>query len=273
MQLMSSSKVLAKDYDRADLRDVSQSIGQETFFRTYETFLEHSIGVDDYLVVALNGAQPGDPAVLMCSTRLARTFSTLYIDVLHKFDPNGFLLKAVGVSDRVRNTPLWGDRHYPDLYKAWVKTSAAIIDCYSYMYHSNDTCYYIQYYRNAQQASFTPADLISIKQSEAPLARAIAAHFEILSLPESPVHISPEFLGRVLKDIPATSALSERENQVCSLILMGNTSESIALRLGISRNSVLTYRRRAYERLNITSQHELFVAVIQHVSQTDMKLV
>lgn len=52
-------------------------------------------------------------------------------------------------------------------------------------------------------------------------------------------------------------ALTERERQVCALIALGVGSEGIGLRLGISINTVLTYRKRAYTRLGITSQNEL----------------
>lgn len=51
--------------------------------------------------------------------------------------------------------------------------------------------------------------------------------------------------------------LSARELQVCTHIARGLTSEGIALELGISINTVLTYRKRAYGRLNITTQNEL----------------
>ncbi|MFN7001140.1 MAG: LuxR C-terminal-related transcriptional regulator [Elioraea tepidiphila] len=52
--------------------------------------------------------------------------------------------------------------------------------------------------------------------------------------------------------------LTRREREVCRGILSGLSSEGIALSLGVSRNTVLTLRRRAYARLGITSQAELF---------------
>jgi DNA-binding CsgD family transcriptional regulator len=52
-------------------------------------------------------------------------------------------------------------------------------------------------------------------------------------------------------------ALTPRELEVCTQIARGLTSEGIALELGISRNTVLTYRKRAYARLKITAQNEL----------------
>jgi len=52
--------------------------------------------------------------------------------------------------------------------------------------------------------------------------------------------------------------LSPREIEVCIRIMLGVTSEGIGIDLGISRNTVLTYRKRAYARLNISSQNQLF---------------
>jgi DNA-binding CsgD family transcriptional regulator len=53
--------------------------------------------------------------------------------------------------------------------------------------------------------------------------------------------------------------LSQREKQVCARILHGLTSLGIALELGISEETVMTYRKRAYERLSIGSQRELLL--------------
>jgi DNA-binding CsgD family transcriptional regulator len=52
--------------------------------------------------------------------------------------------------------------------------------------------------------------------------------------------------------------LTLRERDVLSRVMLGVTSEGIALDLGIGLNTVLTYRKRAYARLGVTSQAELF---------------
>lgn len=51
--------------------------------------------------------------------------------------------------------------------------------------------------------------------------------------------------------------LTDREREVCALIALGVSSEGIALRLALRLNTVLTYRKRAYKRLGISSQNEL----------------
>lgn len=58
-------------------------------------------------------------------------------------------------------------------------------------------------------------------------------------------------------------ALPPRERQVCAGILEGLSSEAIALRLEVSINTVRTFRKRAYARLEISSQNELMRLVTQ----------
>ncbi|WP_409019382.1 helix-turn-helix transcriptional regulator [Brevundimonas vesicularis] len=55
-----------------------------------------------------------------------------------------------------------------------------------------------------------------------------------------------------------------RESQVCARIIYGMSSTGIALELGISEETVMTYRKRVYQRLGIATQREL---LIWYVSQ------
>lgn len=53
--------------------------------------------------------------------------------------------------------------------------------------------------------------------------------------------------------------LTERERKVCALALAGVSIEGSAYELGIKKSSIITYRRRAYARLGISSLNELFL--------------
>lgn len=53
--------------------------------------------------------------------------------------------------------------------------------------------------------------------------------------------------------------LPRREAQVCSRILYGMSSLGISLELGVSEETVMTYRKRVYHRLNIATQRELLM--------------
>ena len=70
--------------------------------------------------------------------------------------------------------------------------------------------------------------------------------------------VSQSFVARVEARLSyAYPMLTSRERAVCARTLGGMTAEAIALDLGIGQSSVLTYRRRAYQRLGISSIHQL----------------
>lgn len=79
--------------------------------------------------------------------------------------------------------------------------------------------------------------------------RALLREDELRTLP---------FLERiVIRLANAEPGLTTREGAVCARTLAGMTAEGIALDLGISAASVLTYRRRAYRRLGISGINQL----------------
>jgi len=57
--------------------------------------------------------------------------------------------------------------------------------------------------------------------------------------------------------------LSDREQQVIRYVLRGHSSESISYHLDISVTTVKTHRKRAYAKLNISSQSELLSQFLQ----------
>ncbi len=70
--------------------------------------------------------------------------------------------------------------------------------------------------------------------------------------------VVPEPLAGLERRLAALAAgLTPRELAVCARTAAGQTAEAIALDLGIRPTSVVTYRRRAYGRLGITSGYQL----------------
>lgn len=70
--------------------------------------------------------------------------------------------------------------------------------------------------------------------------------------------------------IDATDAgLTYREMQVCARILLGVSCVGIALDLGIAEETVTTYRKRAYQRLEIGCQRELLLWYVNQLGGSD----
>lgn len=65
-------------------------------------------------------------------------------------------------------------------------------------------------------------------------------------------------LNQALLSQGTLAFLSERERQVCEATLAGKKAEAIAHELGVAASSIVTYRKRAYEKLGISSRAQLF---------------
>jgi DNA-binding CsgD family transcriptional regulator len=57
------------------------------------------------------------------------------------------------------------------------------------------------------------------------------------------------------------ASLTGREREVCARAVIGMTVEATSIDLGIARSSVLTYRKRAYQRLQVSGPYELCALV------------
>ena len=58
--------------------------------------------------------------------------------------------------------------------------------------------------------------------------------------------------------------LSQRERELVQLVLAGHPTANIAERLGITVGTAKNHRRRIYEKLDITTERELFLQFFQH---------
>ncbi len=74
-------------------------------------------------------------------------------------------------------------------------------------------------------------------------------------------------LPEIERCIVGMSDLPRREAEVCARILYGLSSVGIALDLSVSEETVKTYRKRAYQRLNIGSERELLTWYLAHWSR------
>ena len=61
------------------------------------------------------------------------------------------------------------------------------------------------------------------------------------------------------------SVLTERERQICQLLLRGHSSKSIARELDIAPGTVMVHKRNLFAKLHISSQYELFSLLIDEL--------
>jgi LuxR family transcriptional regulator, activator of tox operons len=115
----------------------------------------------------------------------------------------------------------------------------------------------INFFRFNNFGNFSSEEVKSLSALVPLLAALIDRHRRLVTPPWS-ISSLEERLGAY------SPVISEREINVCSRILYGLSSEGIGLDLGIAKNTVLTHRRRAYAKLEICSQSDLFRLLDTH---------
>ncbi len=111
----------------------------------------------------------------------------------------------------------------------------------------------INLYRDSAHAHFAAQEIAFI-EAVAPLIGHAARHHYALH-GQHQLGIPQLMLARVRSLCPA---LAKRELDVIRGVLEGRTAAEIADMLGIKPASVITYQKRAYQRLGISSQRQLF---------------
>ncbi len=133
-----------------------------------------------------------------------------------------------------------------------------LIDRLSIIASTRSFLYCINFYRCADTGPFSESEAQAVLGYAPVLAALSVKHDQVAC--KNPV--VPDRVARVSELVQRLSTiqkrLTQRELEITARILIGMTSEAIALDLGITSSSVITYRRRAYAKLGIASQSELF---------------
>ena len=125
-----------------------------------------------------------------------------------------------------------------------------------------DHVLYVNFYRGMDCEPFAIRELEEFGPAFDTIAAMLERHFALAD------DEAAADLGAVQRVIAGASrerggALSAREVAVCARIVAGYSTEGMGLDLGVSRHSVISYRRRAFEKLGIGTQNELFSLVLR----------
>lgn len=121
-----------------------------------------------------------------------------------------------------------------------------------------DALYCVRILRTADRERIVESDTWQL-QDIADLVLSLMARHHDLTQAKPTTFTALASLNRIQERIISTKILSRREGEVCARILYGFSSCGIAIDLGIGKESVMTYRKRAYQHLGIGSQRELLM--------------
>lgn len=212
-------------------------LGTDAFAQVYCDFVE-TLGVDQLMIFSISEHQ----ATCLMSRHfsqaaLADELATMYLDGWYKRDPllHELLSSPAGtvklrrLDEVSKNMDADYRQKFFDIPGLLTKTTLLSVE--------RDLRLFISLYQTAPATSPPDAELSQL------VGRLALLHFE----------------RQVASDAPALlDVLSTRERAVCLGILAGQKAEIIAAEIGIAVSTVVTYRRRAYAKLGISSRASLF---------------
>lgn len=128
--------------------------------------------------------------------------------------------------------------------------------------------FYLSFYRSNNRSGFSNMEFAQVRNCAGMMVRLLNKHERLTTETRRRKGICDNLAGSDARDtlfrrlvailLDNHFGLTPREAEVCGGIMLGYTTVGIALNLGIAQNTVATHRKRAYAKLAICSQNELF---------------
>jgi len=218
------------------------------------------------------------------SDDLCQSLAKAYTESFHTRDPHLAPLSASlsaapstkeGNETRVTLLPHRPTTAYDAAYKAQFFTETGLIDKVSSLLQTRQYNIYCSFYRVKRSGRFNQKELDDLSRILPILTNLIFQHARLSGQTEShpdpilkqlPLRRPSEAMSPLLDSENAVfSQLTDRERDVSIRILQGYSSEAISLDLKVALSTIHTYRKRAYRKLGISSQNELFSLYLEYI--------
>ncbi|MBR0717660.1 helix-turn-helix transcriptional regulator [Bradyrhizobium liaoningense] len=245
-----------------DITPAVLAIGRPDFPDVLIETLRRQADVGHCMVFALTSKGTASCLLDAGNIPIGSDLGAAYAGQFHASDPNRDALFEGQVRTAPILLPAFAPRMYDARYRKIFFQDSGIVDKFATAIWVDDTCFYVNFYRIAAQGRFGRAQLERLKTIAPAIGASVARHFQTTA-PRPEQNIAALFATQA-----PLSDLTAREQDVCRGILAGLSSEAISQELGISLHSTLTYRKRAYEKLGISAQNELFAIVLRLLTRS-----
>lgn len=245
------------------LTSLIETVGTEAFGTYMMDSMRQLTGANHCnLVRYANGQQQSHTLFTLgdITPSLATDCATLYDKNFYRHDP-AFqrTLNAAG-----ETTPQVLHREFEQIidtgYRQSLFERCHITDKASIFHNTNNGGYSLHLYRLEGDGRFRDRHLLPAESVLDVLDALLTKHIRLLEQQE--VVLDLAWVSQKLRNNTG-DILTPRELEVCARIVLGYSSLAISLNLGISINTVLTHRRKAYEKLGIGTQSQLFMWLMQ----------
>jgi len=241
-------------------------VGDGAFSDALMTCLRRLAGVDHCMVFAFANDRNAECLLTAGDIAIGEDLGSAYAGHFHANDPNKEIIFQRASESNAVLMPFVARRMYRSDYRKLFFDDSGIVDKFASALWHDGMCIYANFYRLASTGRYSERQVATLHRTGPSIVAAITRHCQLLSGLRKPEEADASRLLKQAFVAAPLDALTARERDVCLGILRGLSSEAIAGELAISVNTVLTYRRRAYQRLGITSQNELFSLVMARLA-------
>jgi DNA-binding CsgD family transcriptional regulator len=247
---------LAPAQAQGSLAHLVDAIGQDRFGPALASFLHGLCGADHFAAFRLGQDELREVAACCVEpARTARDRVESYVKQgLWKYDPA--MTEAQRCVQRATPTLIhvdFSDQGYTDLRpRVYPHVRDRVLLCG----RAAGGAFGLSVLRSDPHSPFGDDNLRRLGDAADLLVAVLGKHAELCQARPNVAHALTA-LPDIECCIVDMGALPRREAEVCARILYGMSSVGIALDLSVSEETVKTYRKRAYQRLNIGSEREL----------------
>ena len=241
-----------------------RTVGTRDFGHFLMATAHELIAADYCSLFAFEGAQA--PVCLATkgikSDRLAAYAANRYATVHWKADPTVLELEGRHREDALLIAGL-SDNFSSGAYRRDCIETLKIGDRMTFLFGDMSQFLRLSFYRYSHNQPFGRSEIAVARDSADFFQAAVSRHHALISRAGMDnLGIFPSRQAMRQRLVALNRSLSSREIEVCAMILQGVSTAGIALEIGIGQTSVITYRRRAYAKLGISRQNELFAACL-----------
>ena len=247
----------------AGIEGLISELGAEGFRAGLYGYLDELAGADHVSLLRFDGE---GGARLVCSAsrprwRFPQDAQRAYLEHFHAQDPNRRVFAARpqpgALVRRLRREQVPGSD-----YRHYCYDAARLVDRLSVLCLDAGGGYALNLYRGRERGAFSEGEAARLHGQASLLAALCVKHDRLrLERGDDAAPIGAEACAARLAQ--SQRGLSRRELAVAARVLAGMTSEGIAADLGIGLQSVLTYRKRAYAKLGVSGQRQLFALALR----------
>jgi LuxR family transcriptional regulator, activator of tox operons len=192
-----------------------------------------------------------------CRTRdrFAVSASERYAETFWQSDPLLRVMLSNSPSASAPKTQSW--RSIPrGEYREYCYERPGVVDRMSIYQQLDGTGAVLNLYRYKKNGHFSDAEVDGLRHWVGILPALIVKHVRMQGEKgRSALHPPLDALSERIRSL--NTKLSSREGQVCAAILIGMPAKEISRRVGVEVSTIVTYKKRAYEKLGVNSKEEL----------------